>query len=205
MAGNTGACDPLLDDARCIPSNKMSEWREERYENDTVRAEKITEQVLGQSCRVCRVFGSPWLASKAAVRDLKLSQPEFWTERRYEVRAGVGIERDSEAAQDGVLYSSQLVPPGTAFEWEILIDNADPAAEEPLVFLGLRQMLHGGIPLGGGRSRGLGRVQLHQVTGEVVTQDSLVDYLATGKGQPVVWTELESRIADCLNSLGQGR
>ncbi|MBI4769796.1 MAG: hypothetical protein HY784_05110, partial [Chloroflexi bacterium] len=159
--------------------------------------------VLEKSCRVCRVFGSPWLTSRVAVKDLLLAQPEFWSERHYEVRAGVGIERDSEAAQKGILYSSQLVPPGTEFEWEIVVENAHPENEEPLVVLGLREMMRGSIPLGGGRSRGMGRISLNGLEAEEVTRENLLEYLQSGKGRKVAWETLEGRVAECLTGLAK--
>ena len=199
-----GACDPLDNDRRCITANDIEKWQGNGSEN---QAWEIADKVFEQSCHVCCLFGSPWLASKVSVKDLTLSQPEFWAERRYEVRAGVGIERDSEAAQPAVLYNSQLVSPGTTFTWEIVIENADPATEEPLVFIGLREMMNGHIPLGGGRSRGLGRVTLAVTNAdcELVTRETLADYLATNRGQAVKWEELEAMIGGCLTTLADGK
>lgn len=206
-----GACDPLNDKQRCVTSQDIEAWqramRERPAEPSQNQAWAMTSNILSQSCRVCRVFGSPWLASKVSVKDIALSQPELWTERRYEVRAGVGIERDSEAAQAAVLYNSQLVSPGTDFSWEIVIENADPITEEPLVFIGLREMMKGHIPLGGGRSRGLGRITLAvtENDSEVVTRETLADYLITGKGQAVRWEELETKIGECVKTLSSGK
>jgi CRISPR-associated RAMP protein (TIGR02581 family) len=195
------ACDPLDEDCRCLTAKEMKELREQ-FKSD---AAALAKAVLGKSCRMCRLFGSPWLASKVLVKDLKLAQPESWAERRYEVRTGVGIDRDSETAREGVLYDSQVVAPGTEFEWEILIENANPDHEEPLLFLGLREMKSGRLALGGGKSRGLGRfrVTVDAHGSELVQEDNLVEYLKTGKGAAVIWDELEKKIGNCVLALSQ--
>jgi CRISPR-associated RAMP protein (TIGR02581 family) len=170
----------------------------ERYPDDPV---KLAQAIGENSCYVCRVFGSPWLASKALFKDLTLEHPEFWFEGGYQVRAGVGIERDSGAAQEGVLYSSELVPPGTRFRWEITVENADPVMEEPLLFLALREMVHAHIPMGGGRSRGLGRVSLCVDAATVVDKEGLKAYLISGEPTELNWDTLVARIPPMIQAL----
>jgi len=141
-------------------------------------------------------------------RDVTLTHPDLWVEARYQVRVGVGIERDSDAAAEGVLYSGETVPPGTQFAWEVVVENADPETEEPLLFLGLREMMHSHVPLGGARSRGLGRVSLAVNEISLVNGNeraALLDYLTRGKIQSLSWEELESRIPDCVRALYQGK
>jgi len=195
------ACDPLDERGRCLNNDEMDGLRS-KYKNGQAG---LAEEVLSHTCRVCRLFGSPWLASKVMVRDLTLVQPEMWAERRYEVRTNVAIDRDSETAKDGALYDSQVVPPGVAFQWQIMVENADPQYEEPLLYLGMREMMGGHLPLGGGKSRGLGNVRLFvdEAKSEIVDGQALSEYLVTGKGSPVVWAELEKRIGKCIQSLGQ--
>jgi CRISPR-associated RAMP protein (TIGR02581 family) len=210
------ACDPLTETGRCIPGRwpasqelpvglrTIAELREEAGDSPTALADLVWKH----SCRVCRVFGSPWLASKVLFRDVSLSNPALWVEARYQVRAGVGIERDSEAAAEGVLYSGETVPPRTEFAWEIVLENADPQTEEPLLFLGLREMMNQHVPLGGARSRGLGRVSLTVDEISLIdgnNRSALLDYLTRGKLQTPSWEELESRIEECVKGVYQGR
>lgn len=196
------ACDPLNEDARCITKETMESWR------DTLNPAQLAQQIFSHSCHVCRVFGSPWLASKVLFKDLQIKQLQFWFEHSYQTRAGVGIERDSDTAQEGVLYTTEVVPPGVEFAWEIIVENADPETEEPLLFLGLREMegdpqrnQSGKVPLGGGKSRGLGRVSLtvDQVT--CIDQGGLVDYLISNKPPTVEWADLKSKIPAWVHSL----
>lgn len=194
------ACDPLTDDGRCISNTDIQDLRR-KADRDP---DKLAQAIWQRSCRVCRVFGSPWLASKVLFKDLTLKHPEFWFERGYQVRAGVGIERDSDAAQEGVLYTGETVPPGTEFAWEIVIENADQHNEEPLVFLGLQEMKNGHVPMGGSKSRGLGRVSLKVEKATLVDQSTLVDYLISGEPQPVDWEMLAGHVPGLVRSLAGG-
>lgn len=210
------ACDPLSEVGRCIPGRwpaavarppglkTIQDLRDEAGDNPATLAALVWEH----TCCVCRVFGSPWLASKVSFRDVNLTHPELWVEARYQVRMGVGIERDSGAAAEQVLYSSETVPPGTTFTWEITVENTDPTTEEPLLFLGLREMSQGHVPLGGARSRGLGRVSLTVNQATLVDgtdREALLNYLTQDEVQTLSWTELEKRIPAFVRALGQGK
>ncbi|RLC92542.1 MAG: CRISPR-associated RAMP protein [Chloroflexi bacterium] len=197
-----GACNPMRDEERCIPSKPVDsrvsiEQLRRNFENNP---SGLDDELYCLSCRVCRVFGSPWLASKVLVKDLLLAEPELWFDRRYQVRHGVGIERDSETASRGLLYDYEAVPAGTEFRWEIVIENADrERAEDGLVIWGLREFANGRVRLGGGRSRGLGWVTLtfDEYAEEVDATDrqALLDYLTTGRGRLVSHDEVLARAA----------
>jgi len=199
LPGRRGACNPVSEDERCITREEMARWREEARQESTNTGEPadaiLHRRVLGQSCLVCRLFGSPWLAGKVQVRDLMLANPERWLERRYELRHGIGIDRDSETVGSGLLFSYEAVPAGTAFEWEIVVENPDiyeyrvdgserKAPEEGMLLLALREMKEGRIRLGGARSRGLGWMRLTFGEAELVDatdRAAFVDYLVTGQ------------------------
>ena len=177
-----GACNPVNRHEWCITSEQMDILRQ--------NPETLDDQVYQLSCRVCRAFGSPWLASRVLVKDLLLAEPELWFERRYQVRHGVGIDRDSETAARNILYDYEVVPAGTEFKWEIVIENTDrQEVQDGLVIWGLREFANGRVQLGGGRSRGLGWVTLifDDLAEEVDAGDraALLQYLQTGKGRPV--------------------
>lgn len=55
----------------------------------------------------------------------------------YQVRHGVSIERDTETAADGRLYTTEVVPAGTRFHCEVIVENGSDA-DQGLVLLGLR-------------------------------------------------------------------
>lgn len=194
------ACDPLTEDGRCVTAGAMQALRAD-YGKDPAQ---LARRIWQDSCLACRLFGSPWLASKALFKDVTLKRPEFWFEGSYQVRAGVGIERDADAAQEGILYNSETVPPGTEFAWEITVENADPRFEEPLLWLGLREMMNGQIALGGARSRGLGRVTLSVDVGAAVDRTNLLDYLISRQQRAVTWAELEQTIPDFVRTVARG-
>lgn len=125
----------------------------ENYKDDAV----LTQEILKQTDLVSCLFGSPWIASKFQVRDLTV-QPEAWF-GQYQERDGVSIDRDTETASDGKLYDFQVVPAGTPFEFQAVVENAEDW-ELGLLMIGLHQFETEQIPLGGGRSRGLGVVKL---------------------------------------------
>jgi CRISPR/Cas system CSM-associated protein Csm3 (group 7 of RAMP superfamily) len=117
----------------------------------------LTQAILKQTDLISHLFGSPWVASKFQVRDLTVL-PENWF-GQYQERDGVAIDRDTETAADGKLYDYQVVPAGTPFEFRAVVENAEDW-ELGLLAIGLHQFETEQIPLGGGRSRGLGVVKL---------------------------------------------
>ena len=118
---------------------------------------QATEAILAQTDLVSQLFGSPWLASKFQIRDLTVIRDQWFGQ--YQERDGVAIDRDTETAADSKLYDYQVVPAGTPFTFHAVVENAKPQ-ELGLLMLGLYQLETEQIPLGGGRSRGLGVVKL---------------------------------------------
>lgn len=107
-------------------------------------------------CNTCKVFGSPFLAATAHFTDLAVVEP--WYDL-IQMRDGVGIDRDSERARDRIKYDFEAVPPGTAFAFKLILENPGPH-DLGLVAIGLQEFISGMVPLGGIRSRGLGRCHL---------------------------------------------
>lgn len=144
--------NPAIEGEWSITAQEMKEIKQ-TYENDT----NFTNAILEQTDLISRLFGSPWLASKLQVRDLTV-QSDAWF-GQYQERDGVSIDRDTEAAAEGKLYDFQVVPAGTPFDFHIVVENAEPW-ELGLLVLGLHQFETEQVPIGGGRSRGLGVVRL---------------------------------------------
>jgi CRISPR-associated RAMP protein (TIGR02581 family) len=134
-------------------NNQVKAFKEQYKDNDLA----LTEALIGITDEVSRLFGSPWIASKFQVRDLTVL-PDSWF-GQYQERDGVAIDRDTETAADGKLYDYQVVPAGTPFEFKAVVENAEEW-ELGLLMIGLHQFETEQIPLGGGRSRGLGVVKL---------------------------------------------
>ena len=125
-----------------------------KYKNNDL---DLTQQLLDLTDHIGSLFGTPWMASKFQVRDLTV-QPDAWF-GQYQQRDGVAIDRDTETAADGKLYDYQVVPAATPFDFKAVVENAHDW-ELGLLMIGLHQFETEQIPLGGGRSRGLGVVKL---------------------------------------------
>jgi len=144
--------NPAIEEEWSIDKHEIKRFREDS-ENDV----DLTRVILENTDLASHLFGSPWLASKFQVRDLTVL-PVNWF-GQYQERDGVAIDRDTETAADGKLYDFQVVPAGTPFEFRVVVENAEEW-ELGLLMIGLHQFETEQIPLGGGRSRGLGVVKL---------------------------------------------
>ena len=189
IADSSGACYPVGDDREHCVSNDQARRIRDKTPDDAALAVELWKA----SCLACRTFGSPWLASHVAVSDLAVD-PELWA-GQFEVRNGVAIDRDTETAKDGLLYAYETIPAGTAFRCRIEAENAQPW-QLGLLLLALRPFERGEATIGGGTTRGLGRVQLEDVEAryfELAGDDPVtefINYLAGGAtGQPV--TEIQ--------------
>lgn len=154
------AANPAQEFEWSISPNRMSEFKEQNKNlKPQVKEEKLHEFIISNTDLVSSLFGSPWLASKFQIRDLTVSEPEDNWFGQYQERDGVTIDRDTETAGDGKLYDFQVVPAGTPFIFHAVIENAEEW-ELGMLMIGLHQFQTEQIPLGGGRSRGLGVVKL---------------------------------------------
>jgi len=165
--------NPAIEAEWSIDKNEIK-----RFKQDYVDDRELTNVILANTDLASRLFGSPWLASKFQVRDLTVL-PDTWF-GQYQERDGVAIDRDTETAADGKLYDFQVVPAGTPFEFRAVVENAEDW-ELGLLMIGLHQFETEQIPLGGGRSRGLGvvRLDIDQLRWFDVEDDPtrLIDYL----------------------------
>jgi CRISPR-associated RAMP protein (TIGR02581 family) len=122
-------------------------------------AKEVSDETLADLCHTCVLFGSPFMAAKVRFSDLPVI-PATWA-GITEVRDGVGIDRDSERAVAQIKYDYEVVPSETEFDFRLVLENPDAERRElGLVAVGLRELEAGMIPIGGIRTRGLGRCRL---------------------------------------------
>lgn len=169
-----GACNPLSEAGNCLPAEQVKSWRQagRRGETDS----DLPHLVWEASCRVCRLFGSPFLASRVRIADLAPLDPLPVTT----IRDGVAINREKETVENK--YDFEVVEPGAAFALKVVAENVSEA-ELGLLFLGLQALARGEIEVGGFKGRGLGRVTLTAPTLRWVTVDdqrAFRAYLRTG-------------------------
>jgi CRISPR-associated RAMP protein (TIGR02581 family) len=151
-------------------------------------------------CDTCKLFGSTVVSSKIKIPDLYVSEP--WVES-FEKRDGVGIDRDTETAVEGVKFDYEVVPSQTCFELEMIGENLDER-DNFLLALGLGEMQSGMVTLGGNKSRGLGAFRL--VIEEVAHLDfenkqSLVNYLTSQELKKIEPSEF---VKECLKTFLKG-
>lgn len=149
----TLAANPANEEEWSITANDIKELKKKYQEND----EQLTQEIIKNTDFISLLFGSSWLASKLQIRDLTVVKDTWFGQ--YQERNGVAIERETETAADGKLYDYQVVPAGVEFDCKMIVENAEEW-ELGLLMIGLHQFETEQIPLGGGRSRGLGVVRL---------------------------------------------
>jgi CRISPR/Cas system CSM-associated protein Csm3 (group 7 of RAMP superfamily) len=107
-------------------------------------------------CPVCRLFGSPALASPLRFSDLVYTDP---VSDDYDIRPGIGVDRRRGVVQENLLFLTETVLAGARFERQD--DNGQPLpairgqverAEALFLLAGLRAIQN----WGGAKSRGLG-------------------------------------------------
>jgi CRISPR-associated RAMP protein (TIGR02581 family) len=144
--------NPAIEEEWSLTSQEIKKLKDD-FPDDLA----LTEEIIKQTDLISSLFGSLWIASKFQVRDLTVV-PDSWF-GQYQERDGVSIDRDTETAADGKLYDFQVVPAATQFQFKAIVENAEEW-ELGLLMIGLHQFETEQIPLGGGRSRGLGVVKL---------------------------------------------
>jgi len=119
---------------------------------EKVKKEKELLEILNKElCNTCKLFGSPYTASKIFFHDLKVIDWHGVTQ----IRDGVVIDRDSERAVDKLKYDFETVAPSSTFDMEIWLEN--PSEKDlGLACIGLNEYLSDMGYIGGIKSRGLG-------------------------------------------------
>jgi CRISPR/Cas system CSM-associated protein Csm3 (group 7 of RAMP superfamily) len=108
-------------------------------------------------CPVCRLFGTPGFAGRLLFAD---APAVHWEGHgRWERRSHVALDLDTGSRRTNLLFTIEVVPAGTRFRVEWYADNVDDEDRDHLRML-RAAFEEGWITLGGGASRGLGRVRL---------------------------------------------
>jgi len=139
-----GACNPL---ARKISCSDRLEPLDRK--NGLTSKEKHQK-----SCFICRMFGNTVIASRILFAD---AMPEDASKIRLEERNGVAIDRVFGSVAHGP-FNYEVVTEGS-FKTSIVIKNFT-LSQFTLLGLTLRDISQGRVPIGFGKSRGLGRVSV---------------------------------------------
>ncbi len=159
--------------------------------------------ILGERlCRACLTWGSPFLAGRVRIPDLRLDEA---TSTATEIRDGVGLDRDTGTAVRGIKFDLEALPAGARFAFEIIVE---PDADRGVVALSVGELLQGNVPLGGRVTRGLGDVKLeaftiHEV--DLATPAQLVPYLTRGVRKTYTGSEAVTKLDQILSGVTEDR
>lgn len=156
--------------AQSIKVKQLSEDQQEQ---------EFSRRVWEKTCGVCRLFGSPWIASRLAFKDTCLQNANDLPVAT-QIRDGVGIDRDLGAARTGIKYDFEVVVPGAQFDIEIVAENVEPW-ELGLLLAILRPWGEGYMAIGGKSTRGPGWGTLQSVSVQRAERQDLLDYLLKGQ------------------------
>jgi CRISPR-associated protein Csm3 len=120
----------------------------------------------GKYCAVCQIFGSPWRPGKLYFARFELSGPPTLMDEKERLRQseqypltthryGVALSRRRGVAEDNLLYTTELLEPGTPLAFKGTLEGELTPAEVALVLAGLKTL----PALGRGKSGGLGWLQ----------------------------------------------
>lgn len=197
------ACEPLIerekwDKWRCIDSEKKEEI-ERRYKEGKIDDKQFFAEIWENTCTICRLFGSPWLASRISFKDMFVKDEEEPL-HPLEVRNGVAIDRDTGTARARAKFDYEVVVPGIRFSFEAILENVEPW-EAGLFCLVLKLWERGEIALGGRTSAGMGWGRLKNIKIEKVKRNNLIDYLLEGKKEE---ENMERLIEELKSKLKKG-
>lgn len=195
-------CD-ILDENRCISIEKREKFEKQAKEECKKDKQKnydeiLTQKIIKNSCTACMLFGSHEMASKIYIKDAFLNSNNFI---KTEVRDGVAIDRDTGTAKSGAKFDYEIVPAGTSFKFEAILENVEPI-EIGLFGLILKSWERGEIAIGGKISAGMGWGKLNNIKLECVEKSDVVDFLVSGKKKPADLNELMNQLKKKLKKDG---
>lgn len=206
------SCDPLTEKPchveRFLGTSEGARWRDEPWQKAAEELDKNESRLTGLACTVCRLFGGRGFASKVLIPDLPVDE-ESWKRLHLQQRSGVAIDRDTMTAADGRLYDFEVVPAGTVFDLEILVENPDLEAggidELGLLFSTLDLLADGHLLLGGKRAAGLGRAAVELTSANRFTPESYFmpkDRRRTAVDLAALRQECSERLSSALDASG---
>lgn len=142
-------------DGDCLTVNKSVKERYLQLRKGNPTETDLLKFLDENLCDTCKLFGSPYLASRALFADLMARD---WPDIA-EIRDGVGINRDSDRAEPHIKFDFEVVPALTEFSFRMMLENPT-STDKGLLAIGLQEFVQGYVPVGGLKSRGLGRCRL---------------------------------------------
>jgi CRISPR-associated protein Csm3 len=151
---------------------------------------KTKKRIVETECPVCLLFGGGELAGSVRIKDATANR------QKTSIRDGVAIERKTRKAKAGAKYDIEVVPQGTEFEGEIIIENLSLMGNSYAKLGGLLSLIDffnacsGSI--GHAISRGFGQVNIKINNFRILTAE---DYLE-GNFDGMVFSPRDPGFAD---------
>jgi CRISPR-associated RAMP protein (TIGR02581 family) len=142
-----------LDQLETRMRRQISQLKEQQSSDDMT----LSKAIWRVSTLIDLTFGAPWTAGRVFFKDARVDRTLWFGQ--FEMRNGVGINRDTETVERGLLYDYEVVPAGVRFHFDLVVENA-AAWQLGMLLAALKPWLRGDAQIGGFRSRGLGYVQL---------------------------------------------
>ncbi|MDD3581426.1 MAG: CRISPR-associated RAMP protein Csx7 [Desulfobacca sp.] len=155
---NSSCCLDPESSLPCPSGNRTKQKKMNEYIAEPGREEKdICQKIVAELCQTCKVFGSPFLSSRVSIADL---HPVNNGKPEGQKRFGVAIDRDTETAAQGLLFTYQVVEVGEKFDFELWAENMTDE-NWGVLGIGLVELLSGHFWIGGKKNAsGLGQCQL---------------------------------------------
>ena len=159
----------------------------ERALEDKIILEKMAEDYLAIHCPIGKLYGNRVLAGKIRFLDTLLRSGITY-------KPGVGIDRASGKAKEGVLYGVNIIPPGSQTKLKMIIDNLLPGEDDARLFGATLKIIKTiGLSIGSRKSVGLGNLELHNSAFYMVNLKNDKNFAIGnpfGKGQKMTLEEL---------------
>ena len=202
-------CNPVDKEGQCINKDDMQNLKKAREAGLKIPQERhkwtdqgFSKKILKDTCWVCKLFGSSWYASKLQIRDLYVPKNQWFGQ--FQQRDGVAIDRDTETAVSGHLYDFEVVPAGTPFAFQAIVDNATDW-QLGMLYMGLSAYEKGDLTIGGAGSRGLGVITLTLDSAQYIDKTKIIDYLTKdNKGDDADWESWVKAFKDRINKRLEG-
>ncbi len=186
-----GDCSKKVDSRfKELKEKEEKKVRDKRKSDDELLVEAAEEEL----CDVCCLFGSTMYGSRLVFEDCLPVNGAATDADKHIIRDGVGIDRDTGAARDGVKFDYEVVEEGE-FKFRMVAENVNNNGKDKKLINLILGLLKQGLHVGGKRAGGLGKIKLKEVEKVTGFSDpkSLWEALVSGQDinqQKINWEEV---------------